>query len=85
MFFVTAPKIIIEVATATKINAPLLNSGTDGLLDSETVEVADGIEVGLLETLIVGLGQAEVLEESDNTEIELLAEFDTNISSLSES
>jgi hypothetical protein len=85
MFFATAPKAITAAAAATRINAALLNSGTVGLLDGETVEVADGIEVGLLDTVIVGQGEAEVLDESDITETELLAEFDANISPLSES
>ena len=59
------------------MSVALLNSGTVGLGEVDSVEVG--------ETDSVGLGDVEVMAESDITETLLLAELDTNISFLAES
>jgi len=72
----TANAIILEakttIAAANERSAKLLNSGTVGVGEAETVEVAEIVEVGL-----------EV--ESDITETVLSAAFVTNTSFLPES
>jgi hypothetical protein len=57
--------------------ATLLNSGTVGLGE------ADSVEVG--ETDSIGLGDVEEVAETDITETLLLAELDANISFWAES
>ena len=64
----TAQKVTTTIAVATETSAALLNSGTVGVAEAD----AD----------VVGLGEADVLEESDITETVLSAALVTNISPL---